>query len=246
MPTLIPAASRTMAVFEAFAREKRELSNSDMARLLMLPDSSTSDLLYTLHSMGYLMRTSRSRRFYPTGRLFETARQISENDPMAAVAQEAVDQLVEKTNESAFFGVLDRGSAKVVASQSSRHALRYIIEVGQHVSLHASALGKALLGTLPREEMLERLQGLKLTAVTPLTITDADRLIADIDAGRARGWYEAHGEGTEGVGGLATAVMVGDQPVGISLAGPQERFDRHRDTYLAALNEVRASLLAAH
>lgn len=244
MPTLIPAASRTMAVFEAFAREKKELSNSDMARLLSLPDSSTSDLLYTLHSLGYLMRTSRSRRFYPTGRLFEAARQISENDPLSTVAREAVEQLAEKTNETAFFGVFEHHSAKVMASQSSRQPLRYIIEVGERVALHASAMGKALLGALPREEMLARIAELKLTQVTPDTITDPQRLVAEIDAGRERGWYEAHGEGAEGVGALATAAIVGEQSVGISLAGPFERFSRHRDTYLAALHEVKVSLLS--
>ncbi|MGN5477112.1 helix-turn-helix domain-containing protein [Cupriavidus basilensis] len=62
---MIPAASRAMAVFEVFAREKRELSNSDMARLLSLPESSTSDLLHTLHSLGYLMRTTRHAALLP-------------------------------------------------------------------------------------------------------------------------------------------------------------------------------------
>ncbi|HBD37671.1 MAG TPA: IclR family transcriptional regulator, partial [Cupriavidus sp.] len=149
MPTLIPAAGRAMAVFEVFARERRELSNSDMARLLALPESSTSDLLHTLQSLGYLMRTPRSRRFYPTGRLFEVGRQIAENDPLSAVAQEAVEQVGEITNESVFFGVLDTSAVKVVAAQPSRLPLRYIIEVGSRAALHASALGKGLLSLLP-------------------------------------------------------------------------------------------------
>ena len=62
MPTLVPAATRTMALFEVFAREKRELSNSELARLMDLPESSCSDLLHTMHEMGYLLRTARSRR----------------------------------------------------------------------------------------------------------------------------------------------------------------------------------------
>ena len=49
MPTLVPAAARTMTLLEVFAREKRELSNSDLARLMDLPESSCSDLLHTLH-----------------------------------------------------------------------------------------------------------------------------------------------------------------------------------------------------
>ena len=52
MPTVVPAATRTMLLLEVFARERRELSNSDLARLMDLPESSCSDLLYTLHDMG--------------------------------------------------------------------------------------------------------------------------------------------------------------------------------------------------
>ena len=174
MPTLIPAAGRTMAVFEAFAREKKELSNSELARLLSLADSSCSDLLHTLHTLGYLMCTSRSRRFYPTGRLLETARQISDNDPMVTVAQEAVEQLADKVNETAFFGVIDRGLGKLAAVQPSRQPQRYILEVGQRVSLHGSALGKALLGAMPRDAVIELLKERKLRPFTPKTITSRE------------------------------------------------------------------------
>lgn len=244
MPTLIPAASRTMAVFEVFAREKRELSNSDVARLLSLPDSSSSDLLYTLHTLGYLMRTSRSRRFYPTARLLETARQISENDPLTAVAMEAVDQLVEKTNESAFFAVLERGVAKLAASQPSRLPLRYILDVGQRVSLHGSALGKSLLGQMTDDEAAALVRAHPLRAFTPHTITDPDVLLAQVGRDRERGFFEAREEGSEGVSALAMAAVVNGLPVGISLAGPIERMDRNRDRYLGALRDVRASLLS--
>ena len=61
MPTLVPAAARTMTLLEVFARERRELSNSDLSRLMDLPESSCSDLLHTLHELGYLLRTSRTR-----------------------------------------------------------------------------------------------------------------------------------------------------------------------------------------
>ncbi|KJK26412.1 IclR family transcriptional regulator [Burkholderiaceae bacterium 16] len=244
MPTLIPAASRTMAVFELFAREKRELSNSDVARLLSVAESSSLDLMYTLHSLGYLMRTSRTRRYYPTARLLETARQISENDPLTTVAREAVEQLGAKTDETVFFGVLDASAVKVVAVQPSRMPLRYIIEVGSRAALHASALGKALLGLLPADEARATLGKSKLRPFTEHTVLDVDELMAQVARGRDRGWYEAREEGSEGVHGLAVSGWLGGQPVGISLAGPAERMKRSQDAYLTAMREVRDSLMA--
>ncbi len=244
MPTLIPAASRTMAVFELFAREKRELSNSDVARLLSVAESSSLDLLHTLHSLGYLMRTSRTRRFYPTARLLETARQISENDPLTTLAQEAVEQVGAKTNETVFFGVLDTTAVKVVAVQPSRMPLRYIIEVGSRAALHASALGKALLGLLPEDEARAILGKSKLRPFTEHTVVDVDELMAQVAHGRDLGRYEAREEGSEGVHGLAVSGWLGGQPVGISLAGPAERMRKNQEAYLTAMREVRDSLMA--
>ena len=61
MPAFVPAAARTMLLFEAFARERRELSNAEIAKLLDMPETSCVDLLHTLLEAGYLMRTARSR-----------------------------------------------------------------------------------------------------------------------------------------------------------------------------------------
>lgn len=235
-----------MAVFEVFAREKRDLSNSDMAKLLSVADSSCSDLLHTLHSLGYLMRTSRTRRFYPTGRLLETARKIAENDPLTRLAQDAVGHLAQATNESAFFGLLEPFAVRVAAAAQSRLPLRYILDVGERVALHASALGKAILGLLTEEEARARLDVIKRPAVTPNTVVDVEQLMAQLARGREQGWYEAHDEGTAGVTALAVSARLGDRPVAISLAGPTDRIEKHREPYLAALREVRNALLADH
>ncbi|MET0542307.1 MAG: IclR family transcriptional regulator [Variovorax sp.] len=243
MPSLVSGATRTLAVFEIFAREKRPLSNSDVARLLDVADSSSLDLLHTLHTVGYLMRTPRTLRYYPTGRLLETARQISENDPLSSVAREAVEQLAEKTGESAFFGVLDSDAAKVIAAQASRQALRYVVEVGDRVSLNGSALGKALLGLQSDEDLATTLGKLTLKPITPRTITDPKRFQAAVVKSREQGWAEAIGEGTEGVDGLAVAGWIGELPVGLALAGPNERMERHRDIYLRALKDIASAFL---
>lgn len=246
MPSQIPAVSRALSVFEMFAREQRELTNSEIARLLSVAESSCSDLLHTLHTLGYLTRTPRSRRFYPSARLHEVARQITENDSFINLAREAVDQLTERTNESAFFGVLDRHAAKIAAAQPSRLPLRYILDVGERVALNASALGKALLGALPPAALTAELEQLRLRAVTSDTVIRVDTLAEQVAHGRDAGWYETRGEGIEGVSALAVSGWLNEQPVALSLAGPSERMDRNHQIYLRALREARGALLADH
>lgn len=243
MPTLIPATSRTLAVFEIFAREKRELSNSDVARLLSVADSSASDLLHTLHTLGYVMRTPRTRRFYPTARLLETARQIAENDPLMGVAQEAVEQLSEVTTESAFFGVMDADGVKIAAMQASRRPLRLVIEVGNRIPLHASSLGHSLLGLLPPDELratVHRIGSELRTSNHPL---DEAKLLAKVEEGQKRGWFEAHGDAFEDASGLAVSGWLGGLAVGLSVGGPTERIKKNLQAYLKAMLEIREALL---
>jgi DNA-binding IclR family transcriptional regulator len=152
MPTLVPAAARTMSLLEVFARERRELSNSDLARLMDLPESSCSDLLHTLHELGYLLRTARSRRFYPTARLLTIAKDISAGDPLYAVASEACELLRDRTGETGLCGRLEAGVVKVLAFAEGTHPLRYVGNVGNKIALHVSALGKAELSLGTPEE----------------------------------------------------------------------------------------------
>jgi DNA-binding IclR family transcriptional regulator len=244
VPTLVPASARTLSVFEVFARERRELSNSDLARLLDLPESSCSDLLYTLHQLGYLMRTVRTRRFYPTSRLFAMAREITKNDPLYVAGSEAIEILSEKTGETAFCGCLDNGAVKILAAQEGRFPLRYILQIGERIALNGSALGKALLGLLDPKEAARQLRLKPARQITPATITDLAKLERQIRTSSQRGWASSEGEGSEGVSALAVAGFIGGEPIALSLAGPSDRFKQNRDAYVNALQEIRQSVFA--
>jgi DNA-binding IclR family transcriptional regulator len=220
---IVPAAARTMALFEIFAREKRELGKSEIARLLDLPESSSSDLLNTLHDLGYVSRTPATRRFYPTGRLLSVAQEIGEDNWLAAFGAEATSVLAQKSGETACCAVLAGERIKVVAVAEGRYRLRYILDVGDTFTIHGTAIGKALLSGLAEAEMHRVLRLKALTQLTKNTKTDPRLVEADVRTGRERGWQSAVDEGTIGVSSLALAGRVGDQNVGLGIIGPTKR-----------------------
>lgn len=244
MPAFVPAAARTLSLFEVFAQQRRELSNAEIAKLLGMAESSCSDLLHTLHGSGYLMRTAKSRRFYPTSRLMSLATSISANDPLVAAGQDAIELLGERTGETALCGVLGDHHVEVVGIKEGRYELRYISAVGTRISLHVSALGKALLSALPPAEAVQRLGKGPLKAVTPASITDPAALQRQLRDIRRKGFALVEGEGTEGVSAMAVAGLLGEHLMAVSLAGPSERLKRHRAAYQAALLEVKALVFA--
>lgn len=240
MPAFVPAAAKTMSLFETFAQSRREMSNSEIARALGVAESSSSDLLHTLHEIGYLMRTARTRRFYPTARLLAIAGDIAGNDPLASASQEAIELLCEKTGETALCGVLGNGHVEVVGIKEGRYELRYILSVGTKISLHVSALGKALLASLPPKDASRELRARPLKAVTPRSVTDPAVLERQLREVRRRGYARVEDEGTDGVSAMSVAGHVGTALMAVSLAGPSDRLKRNRAAYQQALLEVKA------
>ncbi|MGY4099425.1 IclR family transcriptional regulator [Nocardia sp. R16R-3T] len=238
----VPAAARTMALFEIFARERRELTKSEVARLLDLPESSSSDLLNTLRDLGYVSRTVTTRRFYPTGRLLAIANTIGEQGLFTAFGVEATSLLAQRSGETAVCAVIDSARIKVVAVSEGRHRLRYVIDIGDTFTIHATAIGKALLGVLEDDDMARTLRLQALSPRTPYTKVDPREVEEQVRAQRELGWYGAVDEGTVGVSSLAVSGRVGGHAVGLGIIGPSERIAAEMDELRVGLLDVHASV----
>lgn len=73
---------------------------------------------------------------------------------------------------------------KVEADQPYRMASR----VGMRLPLHCTAIGKCVLAHLPEDELASVLASAGMPAMTPATITDSERLAAELAQIRARGY----------------------------------------------------------
>ncbi|MCX5590454.1 IclR family transcriptional regulator [Alcaligenes endophyticus] len=239
---LVPAAARAMALFEVFAREKRPLSNSELARLLSLPESSCSDLVHTLLQCGFLRRTVKSRKLYPTERLQTIARQIGATDPVLSSLQEACELLRDRTGESILCGRVLNGVVQVIVFSDGRHPLRYTGAGSDKLSLHVSALGKAILAYGSPEEALRQLQLRPLRKVASGTRTDLGQLQEQIALFRRQGWAWVENEGGEDLAALAVAGAIGDEVLALAIVGPVGRLSLHQSEYVQALKLMQAQI----
>lgn len=242
MPQLTPAALRTLQVFEIFARERRPLASSELARYLDLPNSSCSDLLFTMREAGYLLRMPKTRRLYPTARLLVTAQALVDTDPIQTLASEVLEQLTNASGESSLCGCADGGHVKIVACKESSRALRYVLQPGTMIDMHSTSLGKAILGAMPSKERDALIDKLDLTKATDHTLVSKKALHEDIKQGRKQRWYSARDEGAIGVGAIAISGVFGGIPMGFSLVGPTHRMMENRDRYVELVLSVLGDL----
>lgn len=170
---------------------------------------------------------------------------------LAERARPALRRLMEETGETANLGVEREGAVLFVSQAETHAAIRAFFPPGTRSPLHASGVGKALLACAPRERLARLVEG-GLEGYTPRTITDAARLLAELDLVRARGFAVDDEERTEGMRCVAAPIRdgLGEAVGGLSVSGPVSRMGAeavaaHARAVIAAAEAVSLALGAA-
>lgn len=218
---------RTLDLLELFAEERRPLSLSDIARLLKIPVSSCHDVLQAMQTRGYLYELAPRAGYYPTLRLQELGKTISDHDPVVLRADLLLRSTRDKLDESVLLAKVSGLQAHYLLVFEPSHSLRFRAKVGDTVrSLYSTSGGKALLGSLDDSTLDTILDAATIEPMTPRTITSAAALRADIERGRDRGWYLNQEESQEGVTTLSAAFRWGSAVYLVTIAGPSGRVEQ--------------------
>ena len=160
------------------------------------------------------------------------------------VAPPHLRALADQTRETVNLAVVDGDQVVYIAKEEGTLAVKMSAQLGSRRPLHCTALGKAYLAALPRQELEARLAGLELTRFTTNTITDKAALAAELDRVRRRGWAVDREEVEDGVLCLGAAVRDhGPMPVAaISVAGPAYRVRAKADLVGALVADTAAAI----
>lgn len=211
---------RLLDVLDASVTAAAPPTVTEIADAAGTPLSTTSRLVALLSEKGFLMQAA--GRYTAGPRLIHVALrvldQIHDTDRLVA----ATKKLSASSGESVSAGLLVGDSIVLVARTESAQSLRAVARVGDIINPHTSALGKAILSRLPRE------QGLRLVRTT--AGDDAERLLDDLDGelanARETGYAIDEEMYTVGLRCRAAAIRGHDGRAvgGISIAGPSARF----------------------
>lgn len=136
--------------------------------------------------------------------------------------QTVVRSLAEASCESASAGMLVGDVIVLIAREEPGHSLRAVAHVGDSISPHTSAMGKAILANLGAERRLAVLRN----AAGPEASRIQDELAGELEAIRAQGYALDEETYSPGLRCRAAAFVDGDEQAigGISVAGPAARF----------------------
>ncbi len=136
---------RAFKIIETLSESPSGKRISELSQLLDVPISSTSIILNTLHSLGYLIKENSSFRL--STRLLEIGNRVLESKELSWALKEPLHQLVEEVRITAHAAVLE-GHHAVIIEKVSPTTPSYITintYVGRRSRLNCTALGKLLV-----------------------------------------------------------------------------------------------------
>lgn len=206
MPRVVPAVIRALDILELFL-DRPQLSARDVAERLDLPRTTVHELLVTLVARSYLISVPGQPVQYRLGLpLFQLGAAFAGRLDLVREAQGVARDVAAACDEAVHVAVLDGADVVYLVKVDSTHPVRMVSGVGLRLPAHCTAVGKVLLASLDRAALDTVLAKGPLTAMTPESITDPDRLRAHLEGVRAEGVAVDNGESDTAMRCVAAAV----------------------------------------
>jgi DNA-binding IclR family transcriptional regulator len=150
-------------------------------------------LLQTLESHGFVTRDS-AYRYHVGSAVFSLAQTALEGRDVRRVAAPTLQKLGAATGQTIHLAAYDGGTVTYIDKVESRQPLRMYSRIGLTAALHATAVGKVLLGGLDDDALRRIAEGVDYERFTAGTIGNADDLVAEVRLSASRGWAQDHEE----------------------------------------------------
>jgi IclR family pca regulon transcriptional regulator len=222
-PDFLEALARGLRVIEAFNRERRQLSLSDLARLVELPRASVRRTLATLVRLGYAEADERMFRLTP--RILNLASAYLASDATSGILQPALEQLSAEVNEACSAAVLDGEHVVMIAHAAPKRVIEVSAQIGFRLPAVVTSLGRVLLAAFDDRALDAFLALIEPRKLTPTTVTDKKALRRAILKARADGYCFADQEAEIGFRSISVPLRRLDGKViaALNIGAPSER-----------------------
>ena len=156
----VTALARGLDVLRAFRRGDPPLGNQELAQRTGLPKATVSRLTYTLSSLGYLAYVPSTAKYTLSIRAFALGFTALGSLGVRDVARPHMQALADETGVSVALGARDGTSMVYIEHCRGASPLHMGIEVGSHISLARSAMGRAFLAGLGLAERVQLMEAM--------------------------------------------------------------------------------------
>lgn len=200
----VQSIERGLAVILAFSHHRPQLTLGQIATLTGLSRPTVRRIVLTLQQLGYIRCEGRAYALTPHVLALGYAYLSSLN--LTEVAQPYLEEVTSRTGHTSSLAALDGEDAVYISRVPSRRVMSITLTTGTRLPAYATSIGRVLLAGLTPPDVEHFLVTGDFRALTPHTITDPDRLRAELARVREQGWAMVDQEFEEGVRSFAAPV----------------------------------------
>jgi IclR family acetate operon transcriptional repressor len=221
----VRALDRGLILLRALA-QVGNITLTDLAIRTDMPPSSTHRLLFTLQKHGFVGFDETTQEWQVGIEAFRIGNTYLARTNLVEAARKILRGLMEDTGETANLGIADKGDVVFIDQIETHNPIRAFFRPGTRSHMHASGIGKSLLADMLRRDVGKILELKGQPQFTSKTLASTDRLFADLEETRKRGWSIDDEERYSGMRCVASNIYntFGEAVAGISVSGPTVRF----------------------
>ena len=235
---------KCVQILTLFTEATPRLSIEEISNRLGLPRSTVYRYIATLKKYQ-LVADDIQPGVYRLGEwIFTLARAVARSS-VQEIALPFMEELQRKYGETVILSALRTDRGVCLEKVEGTHALRVSHDRGAIFPLHAGASGKVLLAYMSPADQARIIHSQGLPRFTKTTITDPDRLAAELARIRNQGYAESNGEVTAGTYGIGAPIFDrrGKVIAALSVAAPAQRLQgRNRTRMIHVVTETAARI----
>lgn len=215
-----------LKLLEELAQSAEGMSAVELAESICVHKTSVYRYLNTLLQAGYI-QTNGDGRYRLGNKILEIGSQLLRRMPLRETAHPFLVKLSAETQKTVHLCVLDEAEVVYLDKVESQRSLPMMSRIGSRAPAYCTGVGKALLSSLPTNQVVDLLRKSPPTKRTSTTITDPIELLAELRLTKERGYAIDNGEHEDGIKCFTASINeYGGATVGaISITGLKREFD---------------------
>ncbi len=224
------SVARAIAILQAFDESHIELGVTEIGQRTGIDKSTVYRLLNELQQGGLIEQNPDTSKYYLGFGLVRLAGLALRRLELTHIARPHLRELACLSQETVNLSILTNNDEIInIDGITSPRMVRNVGWIGREMPIHAVSGGKVMMAYMP-EGRLESILSRELTAFTAHTITDPDRLRAELTQIRQKGYGIAQEELEIGLSAVAAPIWnhEGQVIAIISISGPAFRLPYER------------------
>ncbi len=238
----IKSAVRTLALFEQFAAKQQPMSINEIAAVMEMPQSSTSVLVKSLVTLGYLSHDIAQRTYYPTMRVALLGTWMRRRHTEIEKLPRLLSDVADATGESAIISMRNGIFAQHIFAQHGSNRLRLAVDSSMLFPLACSAPGWSLLSIETDQEIGKIIRRTQAEVPVERWRDTAAGAMDKVLEMREQGYVVSAGQTAEGIAAVSVLLRARDKAFAVSVGGPLPRIHEHQDDIVDTMKRLIGSV----